>query len=118
MTTIYEKLEQAKNIRTEMDKATEIIRNQIAELGEQFEEISSPYKEAYGAIEEEVRQEVFTLAKPFKSDIADVSYRKGYVRASWDTKALTGYAAAHPEIEQFKKETEVEPTVAINWKLN
>jgi hypothetical protein len=35
----------------------------------------------------------------------------GKPRETWDTKALTGYAAAHPEIERFKKVGE--PTVTV-----
>jgi hypothetical protein len=117
MSTIYEKLEQAKQLRIARSQATKELYEQIMQLEKQMEAISAPFEEAYEAIEEEVRQEVLSIEKPFKSDIADISYRKGYIRSSWDSKALTGFAAAHPEIEQFKKETFVEPSVSINWKL-
>lgn len=36
-----------------------------------------------------------------KADFLQAVYMKG--RVSWNTKALNGYAAAHPEIEQFRK---------------
>ena len=42
-----------------------------------------------------------------------VSIRKGYTRRTWPDKLLTGYAAAHPEIEQFCKVTEIGPSAVI-----
>lgn len=34
-------------------------------------------------------------------------------RETWDTKALAGYAAAHPEIERFKKNSHGQDGVAV-----
>jgi len=42
-----------------------------------------------------------------------VSYRAGYTRPKWDTRALEGYSAAHPDILQFKSEIVVKPGAAI-----
>lgn len=41
------------------------------------------------------------------------TYRKPSIRTSWDNKALNGYAAAHPEIEQFRKEANVKASVVV-----
>ena len=46
-------------------------------------------------------------------DGVTVSIRKGSERATWDGKALKGYAAAHPEIEQFCKVSVTSPSVTI-----
>lgn len=51
-------------------------------------------------------------------EVADVpgiqaTIRNGYTRISWDSKKLQGYMAAHPEIEDFCKVTEIGPTVSI-----
>ena len=61
---------------------------------------------------EDLRQKAATLANELKAHVAStgeklvgdrwqIVYTKP--RVSWDTKALFGYAAAHPEIERFKK---------------
>ena len=45
-----------------------------------------------------------------------VTFRKGGTSVRWDSKALVGYAAAHPEIEQFKSITERKPSVAFKFE--
>jgi hypothetical protein len=52
-------------------------------------------------IEAEISEEVKALQKTVKGAHLMAVYSKPAV--TWDTKALTGYAAAHPEIEQFRK---------------
>ena len=60
------------------------------------------------------------LAKAVKSTVLDtgeiadgVTIGRPYTRRSWDSKGLTGYAVANPEILQFAKDTEV-TVVKIN----
>lgn len=68
-------------------------------------------------LEKQIKAEIVKQAKPFKCMWGEATYRKGYERTSWDSKALAGYAAAHPEIEKFKKVAKVEPTVGITAKF-
>ena len=63
---------------------------------------------------ENIQRAILDGGKSFKCPFGKATYRKEYERASWDSKALTGYAAAHPEIEQFKKITIVEASVSIS----
>lgn len=42
-----------------------------------------------------------------------VQIRDEYTRVSWDSRALEGFASAHPEILQFRKESTVKRTVVI-----
>ncbi len=57
----------------------------------------------------EVKSEVLSAGETVKGQYLMAVYNKG--RVSWDTKALDGYAAAHPEVAQFKKIGE--PSVSI-----
>lgn len=68
--------------------------------------------------QETVKKKIAALKKQI---VIDVKSHKGSVkgeslhaiyglRTSWDNKALIGYAADKPELQQFKKET---PTVTI-----
>ena len=63
----------------------------------------------FTALEAQIKDTVKAQGKSEKGDRWQFVYAKG--RTSWDTKALDGYAAAHPEIEQFK--TVGEPSVSI-----
>lgn len=69
---------------------------------------------------EAMKAEVKRLALELNEDVtiegASITMRPGYQRSQWNGKALDGYAAAHPELEQFKKVVNVKATAAI--KIN
>jgi len=54
------------------------------------------------ALEEMIRMECLRQKRTGKGARLQVVYSKG--RTTWDNKGLEGYAAAHPEINQFRKE--------------
>jgi len=64
-------------------------------------------------LEKEIKAYVLETGEVAEVDGCAVSIRKAYTRTSWDGKALKGYAAAHPEIEQFCKATEIKPSAVI-----
>ncbi len=64
---------------------------------------------AINDISAEIKAAVASGGQSVKGGRFQAVYTKG--RVSWDTKALDGYAAAHPEIQQFKKVGE--PSVSI-----
>lgn len=64
-------------------------------------------------VEGKIKAEILKQEKPFKCMWGVATYKKGYERTTWDSKALGGYAAAHSEIEKFKKVTMVAPVVSI-----
>ena len=78
------------------------IKQQLREIDDEFAPQFEAIDETYKQIESDVRNDVMVSGESVKGDVLRASYVKG--RISWDTKALDGYAAAHPEIEQFKKE--------------
>ena len=64
-------------------------------------------------LREEIVTSVLELGHTVDTVYARATYRKPSTRTSWDNKALDGYAAAHEEILQFRKESSVKPSVAI-----
>ena len=64
-------------------------------------------------LEKEIKAYVLETGEVAEVDGCAVSIRNGYTRTSWDGRALTGYAAAHPEIEQFCKRSEIKPSAVI-----
>ena len=73
----------------------------------------SPAIDSMEALGKRIKEHVLETGE--KADVTGVTVtiRNGYTRQSWDGKALTGYAAAHPEIMQFCKESAVSPSVAL-----
>ena len=68
-------------------------------------------------MEKHIKQMAIETGEVAEIDGASVSIRNGYTRLSWNAQALNGYAAAHPEIEQFRKSSEIKPSAVIKVKL-
>lgn len=86
-------------------QALETYRDLKAEL--------APTLDMMKQLERFIKSEVLASGELIQIDGAKTAFRKGYTRSSWDNKSLRGYAAAHPEILEFCKETEVGPAVSI-----
>jgi hypothetical protein len=113
-TDLDEAFLQLHSLNSEKNKAVEGLRKEIMDLEAEMEALSVPYDTQISELQAKIIEEVKVLEKPFKCQYGKATYRKEYERSSWDTKALTGYAAAHPEIEQFKKITVVEASVSVS----
>lgn len=60
-------------------------------------------------LEADIKARVLEFGSSVKSIVLHAIYSKG--RVTWDTKALDGYTAGHPEIGAFRKEGD--PSVSI-----
>lgn len=85
------------------------IKAQLAEIDAEFKLQSLAVDENIEALTAEIKPEVIKIGATVKGERLSAVFSKG--RVSWDTKALDGYAAAHPEVAQFRKEGE--PSVSI-----
>lgn len=123
------------NTQDKLDKLTELyaesdmvharyaeLRNEIvpAEIAAKLDDLAAEEKGATAAIEEviaaltdEIKAEVIAAGATVRGQYAQAIYTKG--RVSWDTKALDGYAAGHPEIAPFRKIGA--PSVSIRWSV-
>lgn len=72
-----------------------------------------PALDTLSDLEKQIKAHVLATGETGDVPGVTVSIRNGYERVSWDGKALIGYAAAHPEIEQFKSVSVTGPSVAI-----
>ncbi len=90
------------------------IKTELNIIDTEFDEISASVTNTIAILTNEIKDEVLASGSSIKkgSGYYGASFVKGQV--SWDTKALDGYAAAHPEIERFKKIGN--PSVRINKK--
>lgn len=107
---------QAQRQVAEMDKQaamesifTPEIKAQIADIEAEFSGKTEALAANIAELETVVRTQVIALGTTVKGATLQACWTKP--RVSWDTRALDGYATAHPEIEKFRKEGE--PSVSI-----
>jgi len=102
------------SLRQQMQAAVGSTKDQINELETQMREIMDPYVLKIQDLTDKIETSVFENQKSFKCDYGKATYRKEYIRNSWDNKRLEGYAeAGHDEIYQFRKETIVKAGVTV-----
>jgi len=81
----------------------------IADIDLEYAQKRAVVGEKIAALEKTVRCAVIDVGASIKSDYLHAVYNRGRIR--WDTKALIGYAIAHPEIGAFN--TVGKPSVSI-----
>jgi hypothetical protein len=111
--TIKTKLDQLADLQSAWDVAmlerqelikkilTPEIEAAIQEIEIEFTERTEVVTGKIADLTAEVKAEVVKLGASVKGDYLQAVWSKP--RVSWDTKALEGYAAAHPEIVTFRK---------------
>ena len=77
-------------------------RQQLADIDAELESSIEPAQATAAALEAEVKAEVIKAGASVKGAHLHAVWAKP--RVSWDTKALDGYAVAHPELLAFRKE--------------
>jgi hypothetical protein len=121
MNDIKQKLDMMANLQLglealRMRKQEEVNQVLTPEINARLAAVDAKYlgemgdlQDKIAKINEEVRAEVLAIGASVKGTTLHAVWVKG--RVSWDTKALDGYAAGHPEISQFRKEGQ--PSVSI-----
>lgn len=121
MMDIYEKIERYSDIGFGIDAVnqeksalidtilTPETKEKLAEIEAEFQPKIEQLSSEKSALESEIKMEVLEAGRTVKGTYHSFVFSKP--RVSWDTKALDGYAAAHPEIAQFR--TEGSPSVNV-----
>ena len=111
---IYEKIEKYSDLGFGIDSInqekqalidtilTPEIKEKLAEIDAEFDPKIEEISQEKAALEAEIKQEVLEAGRTVKGTYHSFVWFKP--RVSWDTKALDGYAAAHPEIQVFRAE--------------
>ena len=118
---IYEKIEKYSDLGFGIDAInqekqalidqvlTPEIKEKLAEIDAEFDPKAEDLAKQKSMLEAEIKQEVLQAGQTVKGTFHSFVWSKP--RVSWDTKALDGYAVAHPEIAQFR--TEGSPSVSV-----
>ena len=85
------------------------IREQLAEIDAEESTTSEAVNQGIEQLTTAIKGNVLAIGETVKGDKLQAVFMKG--RVSWNTKALDGYLAAHPELAQFRKEGD--PSVSI-----
>ena len=85
------------------------IKAKIAEIEAEFSGKGEAVSEKINALEAEVKELVKQAGKSVKGQFLHAVFTKG--RVTLDSKALDGYAKAHPELSEYRKEGE--PSVSL-----
>ena len=85
------------------------IKAGLAEIDEEIDPIIEKVNERNQELIDLIKAEVIAAGETVSGEFHQAVYMKG--RTSWDSKSLEGFAAAHPEILQFK--TIGSPSVSI-----
>ena len=85
------------------------IKAKLTEIDAKYLGESSGLQAKITDLDKWIREQVLALGTSIKGNRLHAVWNKG--RVNWDTKALDGYAAGHPEITQFRKEGQ--PTISI-----
>ena len=118
---IYEKIEKYSDLTFGIDAIsqekqalidqvlTPEIKEKLAEIDAEFDPKVDKIAQQKSMLEAAIKQEILQAGRTIKGTYHSFVWSKP--RVSWDTKALDGYAAAHPEIAQFR--TEGRPSVSV-----
>jgi hypothetical protein len=85
------------------------VKAKLAEIDAKYLGESSDLQTKIAELDGYIRKAVLDLGTSIKGSRLHAVWNKG--RVSWDSKALDGYAAGHPEIAPFR--TESQPSVSI-----
>ena len=80
---------------------TEKIRNELDEIEAERSTTLESVQEGIGKLEAEIKDGVLLVGESIKGAHIQAVWNKA--RVSWDTRALDGFAAAHPEILTMRK---------------
>lgn len=101
-------------LRHDLAEETKELEKEIALLCERRDNITEPYLAAIREHEENIRYKISKREKTFQCSFGQAIYRKGAGSVKWNDGALLGYVAAgHPEIEQFRSESEGKPSIVL-----
>lgn len=90
--------------------------NDLHTMMEKYAEMNAELMPALAqldALKRDIQTAVRELGETVAHAGVTAQYRDEYERVTWNSKKLEGYAAAHPEIEQFRTISQVAPSVAI-----
>jgi hypothetical protein len=87
------------------------------EIKARMAETITPLQDQLDELKAQIAQAAINAGETLRTPYGRVEYVRGGERVTWDSKALEGYAAAHPEILKFKTVKATEPSARIKFEV-
>ena len=110
-TDVARKLDALAKLREAMSPKAEALDEQIESLQEERATILSEDMAEAEALEASIKADILRTGATVRGEKLIATFVSG--RVTWDSKALDGYAAAHPEIEKFRKAGEPSARISL-----
>ncbi len=106
-------LAKLRKLKVEKDVALGSLLLPLQELQDEIHIRALPYDHESEQIVAEIKSIMPAIAKTMKTADGAVSYRKGYTKVSWDTKALDACTDEYVKVQiaPYRKVTDVAPSV-------
>ena len=106
-------LAKLRKLKVEKDVAIGSLLLNLQELQDEIHVRAMPYDHESEVIAAEIKNLMPAIARTIKTENGAVSYRKGYTKVSWDTKALDACTDEYVKqaILPYRKVTEVAPSI-------
>ncbi len=111
--TVKVLLAKLRKLKVEKDVAVGSLLLNLQELQDEIHVKAMPYDHQSEQIAAEIKNLMPAIARTIKTEHGAVSYRKGYTKVSWDTKALDACTDEYVKIaiQPYRKETIVAPSI-------
>tara|TARA_Y100000310_G_C20699211_1_gene828110 strand:- start:1012 stop:1377 length:366 start_codon:yes stop_codon:yes gene_type:complete len=77
------------------------VQEQLGAIKARYAKVQAKLGTEAAALTADIKQQVLAIGHTVTGESHQAKWVKG--RTSWDTRALTGYAIAHPEVLELKK---------------
>lgn len=106
-----------QKLNTEKTLAIGSLDMRMKDLQEELRQTALPFNQQLDALEFEIKNLMPAIAHPIQTESGKVSYRRGYKKITYDSKALDLICTIREDIkgviQQFRKESETAASVGI-----
>lgn len=107
-------LETKAAIELQIADKTSLLRSLLNTIKSEVDRLTIEEQKALAECELQIKKLTLAFGGTVDGSVYQSTYNGG--RVTWDSAGLNGFAAAHPEIEQFKREGK--PYVSIKRRKN
>lgn len=114
---LKDKLKALAEVKRTWEKECADVQLRMEDLEVEYHKKSAPFESQYQALEIEIKDMTTRLARSFKCSDGEVTFKKGGVRVSYESRSIDKICSTDPGIRKlllpFRKETQVSPSIKV-----
>jgi hypothetical protein len=114
---LKDKLKALGEVKRTWEKECADIQLQMEDMEAEYHKKSAPFESQCKALEIEIKDMTIRLARSFKCSDGEVTFKKGSVRVSYESKSIDKICSTDPGIRKlllpFRKEMQVSPSIKV-----